>query len=276
MTETLHDLMRERFGTEVPGGEGLPPTGPLAGIIARRSMRRYRTDPVPEPLLGALLAAAQSAGSKSDFQAYSILHVADRARQQAIGALMPEMPWVATVPVLLVFCPDLRRGRDACARHGLPFTHDTLDGFINATVDAALALQTCALAAELAGLGSCAISAVRDHAARVTEILALPAGVYPLLGLTIGYPEVPWRVSMRLPPAVVVHRDTYGTAGEAEAIAAYDRRRQAREPIQRQRAEERFGRAAAYGWSLHVARQHAVAERFDFAEYLHRQGFSLA
>ena len=64
----------------------------------------------------------------------------------------------------------------------------------------ALALQTCILAAETVGLGACPISVLRNHAAAVGEILALPDKVFPVAGLCLGYPAQQGFISMRLPP----------------------------------------------------------------------------
>ena len=47
---------------------------------------------------------------------------------------------------------------------------------------------TVSLAAESAGLGSCAISALRNHPQEVAEILELPDKVFPVAGLCLGYP----------------------------------------------------------------------------------------
>ena len=51
-------LMAARYGMPNNTGE-LPPA--LAALLDRRVTRRYKPDPVPEKLLEALLAAAQSA-----------------------------------------------------------------------------------------------------------------------------------------------------------------------------------------------------------------------
>ena len=43
-------------------------------------------------------------------------------------------------------------------------------------------------------------------------------------GLCVGHPDpaVPTEVKPRLPQSLVLHREGYGTAGEAEGIARYD------------------------------------------------------
>src|SRR5581483_2120913 len=88
---------------------------------------------------------------------------------------------------------------------GKPQDNRALEGFFNAAVDAALALQTCILAAETLGLGTCPISVLRNRIAEVADILALPAKVFPVAGLCLGYPAQPGFISMRLPLEATVH-----------------------------------------------------------------------
>src|ERR1700758_1020657 len=63
-------LLRDRFGIELPGVE-VPDE--VAGLIGRRVTRRYTEQDVPEGLLDVLLAAGQSAPSKSDLQQFSVV-----------------------------------------------------------------------------------------------------------------------------------------------------------------------------------------------------------
>jgi FMN reductase [NAD(P)H] len=248
----------------------------LRRVLQRRTHRRYADRPVAEPLLRLLLAAAFSVSSKSDFQQASAIHVADRSRRDRLAALVPDMPWVGTAPVFMVFCGDARRLERIGELRGHPSDTGRLEGFFNAAIDAALALQTFVLAAESAGLGCCPISVIRNHAAAVAEILALPDKVFPVAGLCLGYPAATGFVSMRLPLAVTVHADRYDDSDLAAAIDAYDRRRDARYAIPTQRAPELFGPAEFYGWSEDKARQAAAQpEGAEFAAYLRAHGFSL-
>ena len=178
-------LLRARYGT-APDFE--PPEIPpgLAAILDRRVTRRYRPEPVPEPLLLTLLAAAQSAPSKSDLQQYSIVVVQEPAKIAAVADWIGTMPWIREAPVFLFFCGDIRRGRRLCELRGLGHANDNVDTFLNATADAALAMAHLILAAEMAGLGSCPVSYVRNHLERVAPLLGLPRGVFPVAGLTLG------------------------------------------------------------------------------------------
>jgi nitroreductase/FMN reductase [NAD(P)H] len=82
---------------------------------------------------------------------------------------------------------------------------------------------------------------------------------------------------MRLPPRLTVHRDRYRRDDPLPDIEDYDRRRDARFslPRDRQREPERFGYADLYGWSEDKARQYASPHRTGFRAYLARQGFAL-
>ena len=282
MTTTIAQSIEQRFG--IAPGEGVRESPPLPGepalvrVLERRTHRRYRAEPIEEALVETLLACALSASSKSDLQQASIVRVRSKEKQARIASWLPAMPWVGEAPLFLVFCGDNLRLRRAAALRGKPFPNDNVDMFMNAAVDAALAMQTFTLAAEAAGLGCCAISEVRTHIDRLTELLALPAGVFPIAGLCVGWPERAGYVSMRLPPALAVHEDAYDAARIEEEIDAYDRRRDARYriPADRRREVDRFGAADFYGWSEDKARQYSRPARPGFRDYLRRQGFALA
>jgi hypothetical protein len=138
-------------------------------------------------------------------------------------------------------------------------------------------LQTFTLAAETAGLGCCPISALRNHAAVVAEILELPDKVFPVAGLSLGWPAAEGYISLRLPLAVGLHIDHYDDSGLPAAIEAYDRRRDARFsiPHERRRARQTFGDAAFYGWSEDKTRQAAAEpEGQTFPTWLRARGFT--
>lgn len=272
---TPADLWTARFGTE-PRGWDIPP--PLAPLLDRRVTRRYRPEPVAEPLLDALLAAAQSAPSKSDLQQYSVVVMRDPARIKRIADWIGTMPWIASAPVFLVWCADMRRGQLLCALHGMPHANNNLDTFLNTAVDCALAMAAFMAAAEAAGLGTCPISYVRSHIEKVTPLLGLPAGVFPVAGLTLGWPDGRRPTSMRLPPSVVVHRERYDDGALEPAVRAYDTRRHAREPVApgSQKSRDVYPPREGVGWSENLARQLSVPERFGFAAYLKTRGFDLA
>src|SRR3984885_10701849 len=218
------DLLQARFGIDLPGVD-VPPA--IAPLIDRRVSRRYTDQGVPDSLLDALLAAAQSAPAKSDLQQYSVVVMRDAPRIKQIADWIGTMDWIATAPVFLIWCGDMRRGQRLCELHDMPHANNNLDTFLNTAVDCSLAMAQFMAAAEAVGLGTCPISYVRSHTERVSPLLGLPNGVYPVAGLTVGWPVFRRPVSMRLPPAIVVHRERYDdTALEAE-ITAYDARRNA-------------------------------------------------
>jgi nitroreductase len=279
MADNYQEELRARFGLDVdlgldPGDE-VPDDAWLRQVLLRRTHRRYSDRAVPESLVRLLLAAAFSASSKSDFQQASVLWLKDRTRRDRLAALFPDMPWIGTAPVFLVFLGDPRRLEQLGHMRGHNVPNGALEGFFNATVDAALALQTCILAAETLGLGTCPISVLRNHIAAVGEILELPDKVFPVAGLCLGYPAQTGFVSMRLPLDAIVHVDRYDESGLGAAVDDYDRRRDARHSIKdRQRAPERFGTAEFYGWSEDKARQAMSPEGVGFAAWLKAHGFT--
>src|ERR1700693_6176262 len=171
MSNIYDNELRARFGIEgEPEGE-LPDAPWLHRVLMRRTQRRYSDRAVPDSLVRLLLAAAFSASSKSDFQQASVIWLRDRARRDRLAALFPDMPWIGAAPVFLVFLGDARRLERLGELRGKPQANGSLEGFFNAAVDAALVMQSCTLAAETLGLGTCPISVLRNRIAEVAPIL---------------------------------------------------------------------------------------------------------
>lgn len=226
----------------------------LTTLNERSVCRRYLPDPVPEPLLHLLLATALAAPTKSDLQQATIVRVADAAKRTAIVSLLPGSPWLAGAPELLVFCADGWRLRRLFARAGREFPNEHLDAFFNATVDAALALGAFVSAAELAGLGTCPISQIRDHVEKIDALLELPDWVVPVAGLALGFPASKEPLSPRLALSATVHTDRYDRAAVERELDAYGARR-------------------GKDWSGDKVRQYSKVWRADFGAYVQGKRF---
>jgi len=272
--EAIRKDLAERFGEDIPVDAGLSGLDEIARIAGRRVHRRYDGRPIDPALLRLLCACALSAPSKSDLQQRDIVVVEERATRQTIADLIPDMPWIGQAPVFLVFCANGRRLSQIAALRGKPFPNDHLDLLFNAATDAALALGSFMDAARAVGLGCCPISVIRDHAARISELLALPEKVIPYAGLCVGWPATPGRISARLPLALTVHVDRFCEDDLPAQLAAYDARRAALQPFATQRDPQVWGEAAHYGWSEDKARQYAQPQRTGFGAYVRARGFN--
>lgn len=271
-------LYRQRFGQNSAADEpDSVAVKTAAGILGRRTLRRYLDRPIEPELITLLLMAAQSAPAKSDLQQYSIVHVTDPGLRKTIGDMIPGMPWVASAPGFFIFCGDMRRNRRITQMRKYDHANDNVDTFMNAAVDSGIAMATMISAAESLGLGCCPISVVRNHIDKIVELLAIPAGVFPVAGLTVGWPADPGHVSMRLPPSLVVHENAYDDSGLETAVMRYDAERRRRHPIapEKQRHVDRYGVNPECGWSENAARQLSVPERSGFRTWLASRGINL-
>ena len=274
MLDRLMTVLKARFGSAPALGEAPKGVDVLADMADRRVIRRYVDKPIDPALLDTLCAVALSAPSKSDLQQADIV-IAGAEERARLEALLPDNPWVKEAGALLVFCGNNRRHRLLFEWRGRPFVNDYLDPFFNAAVDSGIVLATFIAAADRVGLGTCPISAIRNHAQQVSDILGLPDHVFPVAGLGVGWPSFGGVMTPRLGLDVSVHHGRYDETGLKDKIAAYDKRREAVQPYKTQRYTDKFGASAEYGWSEDKARQYSVPERADFGAFVRRKGFKL-
>jgi nitroreductase len=240
------------------------------------SVRRYRPDPVPRDMIETVVVAGQRAATSSNFQTYSVVVVTDAARRERLAALCGDQAQIHQAPVFMAWCADRSRLDRICERRGYVQVTGYVETFLVAAVDAALAMQNATLAAESLGLGTCYIGAIRNRPAEVIELLALPPLVFPISGMTLGWPAVEPFIRPRLPLEAVLHWERYSVQGEEAALDAYDRAMIAT-GIYDGRQVDAPGRdaPAVYGWQEHSARRVSRSVRTDLRDVLHAQGFAL-
>ncbi|MBY8977181.1 nitroreductase family protein [Rhodobacteraceae bacterium NNCM2] len=266
--------LSDHFATRFGSAEGAVDIEELEEMAGRGSARWFTDQPVAPELIRTLAGVALASPTKSDLQQRDILIVTDPEIQRGLVEISGQ-DWLAGAPAVLVFLGNHRRQRRLSAMHGLPFGNKHADALFNAAVDAAVAMSAFVAAAERIGLGCCPISTIRNKPDEVSRLLGLPDLVFPAMGLGVGWPKYPPRISMRLPLSATVHENRFDDAGEEEAIAAYSRAREAHRPYAAQRLVDELGESEAYGWSEDKARQYLHPDRADWGAYLRRIGFSL-
>jgi nitroreductase/FMN reductase [NAD(P)H] len=244
-------------------------------MAARGSCREFIDKPVPEDCIEVLCATALASPTKSDLQQRDIVLLRSSTVKARLAELVAGQTWVAHAPMIAVFCGNNRRQRLLHGWHDVPFANDHLDAFFNAACDAAIALGAFVTAAEALGLGCCPISAVRNEAVSVAELLQLPDHVFPVAGLAFGFPARAAEISMRLPLGVTCHTDRYRENALQEEVARYDAARASVQPYEKQRFPDHFGQSDSYGWSEDKVRQYSREERAGFGAYVRASGFCL-
>jgi nitroreductase len=220
-------LLNARYGSAAPAlaADAVASSDLLGSILAHRSVRAYLPDALPPGTLELLVAAAQSAPTSSNLQPWSVVAVEGKAHKARLAALAHDQKQIHEAPLFLVWLADLSRLRRVASAAGTASDGlDYLESFVLAVIDATLAAQNAVVAAESLGLGTVYIGAIRNETEKVAAELDLPPGVFPVFGLTVGKPDParPADVKPRLPQAAVLHRETYQTASESDALAAYD------------------------------------------------------
>lgn len=222
-TDRLEVLAAERYRQAQHLGNEWNET--IDTLLSHRSVRGYLPDPVPHAAVELAVAAAQSAASSSNLQAWSVVAVEDTDRRNRLNAVAGNQRQIAQAPLLLIWLADLARPRAIAADGGSAGEGlDYVESFLLGVIDAALAAQNAAVALESLGLGTCYIGAIRNDPEAVARELGLPEGVFPVFGLTVGFPDPAQRadVKPRLPQSTVLHREQYGDGARGLDLASYN------------------------------------------------------
>lgn len=252
-------------------------TPTIEQIYKHASIRKYRPDPIPRELVEEIVSAGQRASTSSNLQTYSAVAIENPGTRMRLAELCGNQRHIAEAPIFIAWCADLSRLGRVCQMRGYSLVNKYVENFLIAAIDVALVMQNAALAAESLGLGMCYIGAIRNHPEEVIELLDLPKLVFPLVGMTLGWPRGDAKTRPRLPVEAILHWDSYNLENEKDALEEYDRTMVA-SGIYRGRqvpVPGMEGLMESYGWMEHSARRASKATRTALRRVLNNQGFSL-
>lgn len=270
---TFDALLRARYGSG-PSPAPCAESALIGHLLHHRSVRAFLPDAVSDAQLHAIIAAAQSASSSSNLQAWSVVAVREPERRRLLAEYAGEQAHVRDAPLQLVWLADLARLRQLAAQAGRPAEGlDYLEMYLVGVIDAALAAQNAVAAAESLGLGTVYIGGMRNRPEDVAGLLELPPGVMAVFGLCVGRPDParPTAVKPRPPQSVVLHQETYSLPAQAVGIEAYN---QAMADFYTSQDMKVHG-----SWAVHCAKRVAgpgsLSGRDRLVEALHGLGFAL-
>lgn len=191
-------------------------------LRARRSVRGFRPDPVPQGLIARALAMAQQAPSNCNVQPWSV-HVVSgnatgRMRARLIDSVTggtartPDFPLTQGYPGVyrerqidsakaLFAATGVARGDDDARRRSLMRNFSFFDaphaafifmpswGGVREAADCGMFAQSLMLAFTALGLASCAQASLSHHAGPIRETLGIDDEHRLLFGLSFGYED---------------------------------------------------------------------------------------
>ena len=177
-------------------------------IEKRRSIRKYKDEPIPEDVMNRLLEAARLAPSSSNTQSWKFKVITDLETRKKLKELALGQKFVEEAPAVIACCVDFNafgeRGKEVLklvmsgavrptmsqimqtVRRGKGSGTDTERVVVNGIVNVSIATEHIALAATELGLGTCWVRAF--DAVGVEKLLALPDGVSIVCLMPVGYP----------------------------------------------------------------------------------------
>ena len=194
----------------------------LRQLHARKSVRAFEDRPVEPEVKQAVLEAAIQAPSAGNMALYTILDITDPDLKQKLSVSCDNQPFIATAPVVLVFCADYRRWYDVFCRYVEEVRKPDLGDLFLAQAGTLIAAQNAVVAAHSLGLGSCYIGDITEHFEFHQELLNLPQYVVPAAMLVLGYPtaqQLARPKPNRHTPEDLVHENGYS----AEKAARMER-----------------------------------------------------
>ncbi|KAI1260271.1 Nitroreductase [Xylariaceae sp. FL1019] len=281
----IGSLIKNRYGaseaetSKVTYVDSENPT--LETLLQHKSIRHFLPDKLPEGSLEIIIAAAQSAATSSHLQTWSVVAIENPDRKDKVASLCGDQDFIRQAPLFLIFCADLSRLTKVSAQYGLrgeglEFT----EMFLMASLDAGLAGQNAAVAAEALGLGICYVGGARNNSRELGDLLRLPPRVIAVFGMAVGKPDPskPTVTKPRLPQNEILHRETWHDAEENGEAQAQDERLKGFDETMRG-FNAQAGRGDMPSWTQRSAKRvetvQSLTGRHVLKDFLRENGFQL-
>jgi len=154
-------------------------------VETRRSIRRYKPDPVADDLVEKIFESARIAPSASNRQPWHFIVVKDVEKKKALGL----NEWAVEAPVIIVGCVD----SSLSLRFHL--------------VDFAIAFEHIILAATNLGLGTCWMGRLENET--IKKALNIPDTIKVVAVTSLGYPAEKPEPKTRKPLSEIVHYERF-------------------------------------------------------------------
>jgi nitroreductase len=180
----------------------------MEAIKGRRSIRKYKSDPVPEEALHTVMEAVRWSPSWANTQCWELIAVKDPKVKSDLATVLPKgnpaLSSMTDAPLVVVLCgkkgiSGFYKGQAATAKG------DWL------MFDTGIAMQSLCLAAHALGLGAVVVG-MFDHK-KAEEILRVPQNVEVVAMTPLGYPATGGATTKRKDISEFVFSDRYGEKG---------------------------------------------------------------
>jgi nitroreductase len=164
-------------------------------IKERGSIRKFKSEPIPEDKLEAILDSARLAQSAANRQPWEFIVVTDESIRSALVSVAGHQRFVGDAAAVIVCLGD----PDASAAVG------AFNGFL---LDLGIAIENMALTAWDLGIGSCWIGAYNERG--IKQLLGVPEKLRVVSLLTLGVPDQEPGPKRRKTTSEIIHRERYG------------------------------------------------------------------
>ena len=177
----------------------------MEAIKTRRSIRRYKPDPVKEDDLQAVLEAVQWAPSWANTQCWRFIVVRDSGMKERLADTLssgnPATLAIKEAPVVIVACAETKKSG---YKKGEPVTEKDEWWYM---FDVGIAMQNLVLTAHALGLGTVHVGSL--DAKKAADVLGLPPEMMLVEMTPLGYPDEEARAPRRKELSEFVSYDRY-------------------------------------------------------------------
>ncbi len=162
-------------------------------ISTRRSIRKYKSDPVPKGDIEYIMEAARLSPSWANSQCFEFVVVTDPEVKEELAKAGNN--WIEHAPVIIAACADPSK----------PGTKGDQEYYM---LDTGIAMEHLILAAADKGLGTCWIGAFKEDVAK--KVLEVPEKIRVVALTPLGYPDESPAPKPRRPLEAVMSYNKYG------------------------------------------------------------------
>jgi nitroreductase len=158
----------------------------IEAIQSRRSIRKYKDQPIEEDTLLKIIDCGRLAPSDSNTQPWNFIIVRSEEMRTKLAHVSHKQDWMAGAPVFIVCVADIRVTTTETGPMDLDEETPGI-GPKQIILDTAIAGENMVLAAESLGLGTCWVTWYIQE--EIRPVLEIPNDKYVVAIITMGYPD---------------------------------------------------------------------------------------